>query len=87
MLKTAATGDAELPIPADPREATAYLRQMVETRLADGNVSSQERKLLLLYAKRMKLSDADVKLEIVRQRKARFQAAKDLLRKTKRSTA
>jgi hypothetical protein len=86
-LNTAAAGDAELPVPADPHEASEYLQQMVETSLADGNVSSQERKLLLLYAQRMNLSAADVRLEITRQRKARFQAARDLLRETKRGTA
>jgi tellurite resistance protein len=87
VLQTAAAGDAELPVPASPHEAIDYLRQMVETSLADGNVSSQEKKLLLLYAQRMNLAPADVQLEIARQRKERFQAAKDLLRQTKRGTA
>lgn len=87
LLKTAVAGDAELPVPTDSREAADFLRQMVETSLADGNVSSRERKLLRLYARRMKLSDADVKLEIARQRKARFQAAKEFLRQSQRGTA
>ena len=87
MLSTAAAGDADLPVPANPHEAADYLRQMVETSLADGNVSFQEKKLLLLYARRMNLSDADVQLEIARQRKERFQAAKNLLRSINRGTA
>ena len=86
VLNTASAGDIDLPVPADPREAAEYLRQMVEMSLADGNVSSQEQRLLLLFARRMNLADADVQLEIARQRKDRFQAAKNLLRQAKRGT-
>ena len=87
VVNTASKGDVDLIVPTDPRQAAEYLRQMVEMSLADGNISSQEKKLLLLFARRMNLSDADVQLEIARQRKERFQAAKDVLRQTKRGTA
>jgi tellurite resistance protein len=87
VVNTASKGDVDLVVPTDPRQAAEYLRQMVEMSLADGNISSQEKKLLLLFARRMNLSDADVQLEIARQRKERFQAAKGLLRQTKRGTA
>lgn len=87
VLNSSAVADVELPVPGDPREANQYLAEMVRASLVDGNISSQEKRLLVLYAQRMNLAPADVQLEIARQRKERFQAAKGLLRDTKRGTA
>jgi hypothetical protein len=74
-------------VPADSRDAVEYLRQMVEMSLADGNVSRPELKLLMEFAQRMKLSADDVRLEVARQRNARFRAARSTIRQSKRGTA
>jgi tellurite resistance protein len=87
VMNTAQTDDGEVPVPGNPREAGDYLREMVAASLADGNISGQEQRLLIGYARRMNLSEADVRLEIARQRKERFQASKSALRQAKRGTA
>jgi tellurite resistance protein len=87
VLNTAVANEIELPVPNDPREAGDYLQQMVAVSLADGNVSAPEQKLLMVFARRMNLSVEDVRLEIARQRKARFQAAKSFIKQSKRGSA
>jgi tellurite resistance protein len=87
VLNTASAQEIELPVPGDPRQAGEFLKQMVEMSLADGNISAPEQKLLMRCAGRMNLSPADVRLEIARQRRARFQAAKDAIRQSKRGSA
>jgi len=55
--------------------------------LADGTVSAPEQKLLMRCARQMNLSPADVRLEIARQRRLRFHAAKEAIRESKRGSA
>ncbi len=87
VLNTASAQEIDLPVPSDVRQAGEYLKQMVEMSLADGNISAPEQKLLMRCARRMNLSPADVRLEIARQRRERFQAAKDAIRQSKRGSA
>ena len=87
VLNTAATNEIELPVPRDALEAADYLKQIVGMTLADGTVSAPEQKLLMRCARQMNLSPADVRLEIARQRRLRFHAAKEAIRESKRGSA
>jgi tellurite resistance protein len=87
ILNTAAAQEIELPVPGDSRQAGDYLKQMVEMSLADGNISAPEQKLLMHCARQMNLSPEDVRLEVARQRRERFQAARGAIRESKRGSA
>lgn len=80
FIQQAATKSTNIPTPQDPRQASAYLEQIIHVILADGQVTRQEKKLLQRFADHAGLATADVKLAINRERKRSFQAAKKELR-------
>lgn len=80
LVRQAASKSTNIPTPKDPRQASAYLEQLIHVVLADGQITQPEKKLLDRFATRVGLARADIKMAINRERKRSYQAAKQELR-------
>jgi hypothetical protein len=80
VIRSAQFKDVEIPVPEKPQQIQASLSQVVQAVMADGKVSGPERELLVDYAKRLGLAAADLKLAIRRERRRRYQEARQILR-------
>ncbi|QDT33193.1 TIM44-like domain-containing protein [Thalassoglobus polymorphus] len=85
-IQHASARSTNIPTPEDPRQASAYLEQLIHVVLADGQITRQEKTLLKKFADHVGLADADVKMAINRERKRSYQAARQELRHTGQST-
>lgn len=85
VIEAAQQNEIELPVPRDTQQATRFLQQLVAASLADGNVSSAERNLLVNCAQKMNLSFADVTQEIAKQRATLYQQARSAIRTQKKN--
>jgi predicted lipid-binding transport protein (Tim44 family)/uncharacterized tellurite resistance protein B-like protein len=83
VIDTAGTSEAKIPVPRNSQEAVSYLRQLVHAVLADGRITWQEQKLLREFAKRTRLSNADVRVAISRERRQAYQQARNELRRSR----
>jgi uncharacterized tellurite resistance protein B-like protein len=84
-IRSARTSQAELPVPQDTQQALRHLEQLVHAVLADGQITSGEKKFLAQYAQRYDLTVADVRMVISRERRRAYQAARQQLRPRRRS--
>lgn len=82
FIKQATNDVTHIPTPKDPRQASAYLEQLIHVVLSDGQITRQEKKLLQRFASQTGLAEADVKMAINRERKRSYQAAKQELKKS-----
>jgi uncharacterized tellurite resistance protein B-like protein len=60
ILRDAREGRLPLALPAEPREFMERLNDIIEVVCADGRLETQERTLLLRFASRVNLSEADL---------------------------
>jgi uncharacterized membrane protein YebE (DUF533 family) len=68
-----------------PRQADhQLLRLLVRVALADGNISDEERSMLLAIGQKLKLVAADVDMLVTKERAALYREAKDILRQAKK---
>ena len=86
VIDTAGTSESSIPVPGNAREAGSHLQQLVHAVLADGQITSREKKLLSKYAKQIDLSAADVRLAISRERRRAYQQARSELRRSRNGT-
>lgn len=80
VISTSKLDDVDLPLPRDSKPAMQYLEQLVQAGLADGNVSPQEKRLMVAYAARMDIAAADVNHTIARCRRVQYHAARRVLK-------
>lgn len=80
VVQKASTQVTNVPTPEDPRQAAAYLEQLIHVVLADGQITRQEKKLLSRFAEKTGLAQADVRMAINRERKRSYQAARKELK-------
>lgn len=85
LIDSAAVDEVSIPVPADSQQALQHLEQLVHAVLADGQLTSREKKLLTSYARRVELSPADVKLAITRERRRAYRSARAELRRVPRA--
>lgn len=79
IIESSNSQRASLPKPETAREVQQHLAQLVHAVMADGRVSSQERKLLSNYAERVELSTADVNIALAKERRRMYREAKRVL--------
>ena len=68
LLRTEQLGDVEGPQPADRRTARLWLGEMIEMALVDGEISADERHVLVKVGHGVGLGDYDINLEIALRR-------------------
>lgn len=81
IIDSATIDEVSIPVPADSRQALQHLEQLVHAVLADGQLTTSEKKLLTSYARRVELSPADLKLAITRERRRAYRSARAELRR------
>jgi DnaJ-domain-containing protein 1 len=81
IIDSATVDEVAIPVPADSRQALQHLEQLVHAVLADGQLTTREKKLLTSYARRVELSPADLTLAITRERRRAYRSARAELRR------
>lgn len=82
LVASARAGTLEVPRPVTARQATDYMRGLIDMSLADGLLSGRERQTLLAFGERMNLAKSDVERMVNAERARLYREAKDALKRS-----
>ncbi|MDA7747133.1 TerB family tellurite resistance protein [Psychromonas sp.] len=80
IMHAAQAGHLDMPMPDETLDASDWLNKLIEMCLADGEVCSQEKKLLLAFGAKFNILAIDINLRIKQTRKKMYLQHKETLK-------